>query len=233
LPGNPISQQRHHNANMSIQVLVVDDHPVISEALIGVLPAGFAVDAAADPKQMRACLQRKKYEVVVLDLELKCGHSGLDFIPELHGAGCKILVFSGQLDPGHIRYCCGQKVAGVMDKSEHIENMGKAVTDVAAGYRVLPDNILGILANDKTDAMPMLTNRETEVLNHYFQVPMPSKTEIAASMALSNGRISNLTTQLCNKFKVYDEYQLLTEAKRRGHRPGTPLPKKDPRQRRN
>lgn len=216
---------------MTTHVLVVDDHPIIAELLAQALPKDYAVDAAVNIDQMRTRLQAKSYEVVVLDLELKQGQSGLDFIPELHKAGCKILVFSGSLDHGHIRHCYAQKVAGVMDKSEPTKNLAKAVIDVANGHRVLPDNILGILTGDKNDFMPVLTHRETEVLNYLFQVPMPSNTEIAASMGLSNGRITNLVTALYNKLNVADRFQIVSEAKRRGHRASTPLPKKDARQR--
>jgi DNA-binding NarL/FixJ family response regulator len=218
-------------AIMTTHVLVVDDHPLIAESLGPALPKNFVVDAALNTDQMHARLRSKSYEVVVLDLELKQGNSGLDFIPALHKAGCKVLVFSGSLDHGHIRHCYAQKVAGVMDKSEPTKNLAKAVIDVADGHRVLPDKILGILTSDKNDFMPVLTHRETEVLNYHFQVPMPSKTEIANAMMLSIGRISNLTTVLCDKLHVADRLQMVTEAKRRGHRASTPLPKKDARQR--
>ena len=216
---------------MTTQVLVVDDHPLIADLLGQALPKDYAVDAAVNIDQMHARIHAKSYEVVVLDLELKQGYSGLDFIPDLHKAGCRILVFSGSLDHGHIRHCYAQKVAGVMDKSEPTKNLAKAVIDVANGHRVLPDNILGILTGDKNDFMPKLTHRETEVLNYLFQVPMPSNNEIAVCMGLSSGRITNLATALYNKLNVADRFQIVSEAKRRGHRASTPLPKKDARQR--
>jgi DNA-binding NarL/FixJ family response regulator len=212
-------------------VLVVDDHPQIAELLNIYLGDRFTISSAANVDQLYARLKNGKIDVAVLDLELKGGHNGLDFIGDLHKAGCQVLVYSGTLDPECIRNCFLQKVAGVMDKNESIKDLAKAVGDVAAGHRVIPDKVLTALMRSKDDLMPRLTRKETVVLNYHFEVPMPSKTAIAAAMGLSVGRISNISTSIYGKLHVKDRHEMVEEAKRRGHRTSLPLPKKDPRER--
>lgn len=216
---------------MKQNVLVVDDHPQIAELLSIHLGDDFEVASAANGEQMHRQLQMKKFDVAVLDLELKRSYNGLDHIGDLHNAGCRVLVFSGTLSPECIRSCYALKVAGVMDKNESIKDLAKAVRDVAAGHRILPDHILGALTGNKDDIMPKLTRREAVVLNYHFQVPMPTKTAIAEAMGLTIGRISNISTSIYSKLKVADRHAMVEEAKRRGHRTSLPLPKKDPRER--
>ena len=112
---------------MTQHVLVVDDHPQIAELLSIHLGNDFEVTAASNGEQMHKQLQLKKFEVAVLDLELKRGYSGLDHIADLHNAGSRVLIFSGTLNPECIRSCYAQKVAGVMDKNESIKDLAKAI----------------------------------------------------------------------------------------------------------
>jgi DNA-binding response OmpR family regulator len=79
---------------MAQQVLVIDDHPTIAELLAIHLTSGFEIDDAANSEQMHTRLQNKKYDVAVLDLELKDGHNGLEHIVKLQESGTRVLIYS-------------------------------------------------------------------------------------------------------------------------------------------
>ena len=214
---------------MTQQVLVIDDHPTIAELLKMHLTSGFEIDEAANSAQMHSRLKNKKYDVAVLDLELKDGHNGLEHIAKLQETGTRVLIYSGLLGPDVIRNCFAQRVFGIMDKNERIRDVAKAVIAILEGNRVIPDSIMSAVAN-KEDLMPRLTHNETVVLNFHFVVPMPTIAVIATGMGLTQGRIANIITTLHQKMGSEDRYGLLMEAKRRGHSTHLPLPKKDPRQ---
>jgi DNA-binding NarL/FixJ family response regulator len=214
---------------MAQQVLVIDDHPTIAELLAIHLTSGFEIDDAANSEQMHTRLQNKKYDVAVLDLELKDGHNGLEHIVKLQESGTRVLIYSGSLSPDLIRNCFAQRVFGIMDKNERIRDVAKAVIAISEGNRVIPDGIM-LAVTKKENRMPRLTHNETVVLNFHFVVPMPTTAAIAANMGRSQGRIANIITALHQKLGSEDRQGLLMEAKRRGHSTLLPLPKKDPRQ---
>ncbi|MEN9866339.1 MAG: Response regulator protein VraR [Pseudomonadota bacterium] len=214
---------------MAQQVLVIDDHPNIAELLAIHLTSGFEIDEAANSAQMQIRLKTKQYDIAVLDLELKDGHSGLEHIQQLHDNGIKVLIYSGALDADLIKSCFIQKVAGIMDKNTQIREVAKAIFSISEGHRVIPDEIMLAIAT-KDQIMPRLTHNEVVVLNFHFQVPMPTKASIASDMGLTAGRISNITASLFNKLEVDNCQAMVVAARKRGHNPKLPLPKKDPRQ---
>lgn len=66
-----------------MRVLIVDDEPTIRRATRMVAEAhGFAVDEAGTPDQALAHVQRRRFDVVLLDLRLGAA-SGLDLLPQL------------------------------------------------------------------------------------------------------------------------------------------------------
>ena len=210
---------------------MVDDHPQIAELLGLYLEDRYELATAADTVQMEVQLKKQKIDLVVLDLELKDGCNGLDSIPRLRDAGVMVLVFSGTLDQAAIRNCYHNKVAGVMDKKEQIKSLAKAIDDVIAGHRILPDYLLYALSGRPEDQMPRLSNRQMQVLNYLMEVPIVRNNDIATVLGLSPPRITNIVRELCSKLNVNDRNTLVLEAKRRGHRPSIALPKKDSRQR--
>lgn len=216
---------------MAQRVLVVDDHPQVAELLGLYLTDRYDLATAADTVQMEAQLKKQKVDLVVLDLDLKDGNNGLDSIPRLRDAGILVLVFSGTLDQAAIRNCVHNKVAGVMDKKEQIKALAKAIDDVIAGHRILPDYLLYALSGKPEDQMPRLSNRQMQVLNALMEVPMLRNSDIATVLGLSPPRITNLIRELCTKLNAEDRNSLVFEAKRRGHRPSIALPKKGTRQR--
>lgn len=208
---------------MQTKVLLVDDHPTITEAIKYYLGEEYEVFEAQNASEMRAQFERQRFEAVVLDLDLKGGPSGYELISEIQQQGSKVVVYTGTCDLSGFRFCLEANVNGFMDKCEPARKVPKLVADVIAGYRILPDNLLTAAFGRKEDQLPRLSHRQAEVLNMIFQVPLPQNIDIAIALDLSKGRISNIMTELFEKFCVDDRHSLLSEARRRGYRPNLSL----------
>lgn len=219
---------------MRNHVLLVDDHPGILEALKHYLGERYELAEARNATEMRAHCKRQRFGVAVLDLDLKDRISGFDVIKELHDQECKVVVYTGTSDLPGFKTCLAMGVEGYMDKAEHPSAIARVVDDVLAGFERYPKPMLAACAA-ASDRLPMLTNRQATVLNMLFRPHMPTNKAISEETKLTEGRISNLLTELyilfgINDDKRGDKYELLIEAKRRGYSPALPMPPKDPRQ---
>lgn len=69
------------------RILVIDDQPMVVEALLRVLAhIGHEADVAVSVEEARECFGEEPYDVLVSDLDV-AGTSGLEFIRELHEQG--------------------------------------------------------------------------------------------------------------------------------------------------
>lgn len=76
-------------------VLVVEDEPLIREVFESVLTAeGCAVSMASDGASMRKACASGRFDVVVMDIALPGGESGLEIAHEA-AAGCGVILITG------------------------------------------------------------------------------------------------------------------------------------------
>lgn len=144
-------------------ILVVDDHPVIGEALRLVLKhsdvigeVGVAMTARAAREQFRI----GNYDLVVVDLDLP-DMAGTDFIRVLRmiQPGVKVLVYTSKR---YEMYACRLKsmnISGFLRKSEQVDKVASIVELVAQGYAVMPRG--GASSSD--NPFDLLSNRELSV----------------------------------------------------------------------
>lgn len=80
-------------------VLVVEDEPLIQEVFANVLAAeGCAVSLARDGASMRRACGAEKFDVVVLDIALPGGETGIDLAADATAAGCGVILVTGRHD---------------------------------------------------------------------------------------------------------------------------------------
>jgi two-component system response regulator PilR (NtrC family) len=81
-------------------ILVVDDEPCVRDVCVQYLSmAGHEVDASASGEEALAAVERRSYDLLILDLCMK-GLSGLDTLERLRSRApeAKAVVVSGSLD---------------------------------------------------------------------------------------------------------------------------------------
>jgi two-component system, NarL family, response regulator NreC len=159
---------------MTIRILVVDDHAVVRAGLRLLLDAEEDIETvgeAGDAREAVFEVRSSKPDVILMDVGLGSGKSGIEAAPEvLHEApGAKVLMLSMQDDPRYVREAFAAGASGYVLKEAADSELVTAVRQVAAGTRYV-DPALGarIAAADAEAELAAeedpLSEREREVL---------------------------------------------------------------------
>lgn len=149
-----------------VQVVVVDDHPLVRDGLITILaqePDLEVVGEAASGPEAVVVSGRLAPDVVVMDLRMP-GGDGVSAIRQLvgHDPRPRILVLTTYDTDRDILAAIGAGADGYLLKDAPRTDLVRAVRDIAAGRPVLVPRALDVLAG--RGAQEALTPRELEVL---------------------------------------------------------------------
>ena len=128
--------------------LIIDDHPLVSDALAGVLRQlrpGCQVKQAASAAEALAVLREDSgFDLVLLDLRLP-DRPGLELLQQIRRdhLGTAVLVLSGELDRATVQQALASGAAGCIPKSESRDVLASAIGLVLAGGTYVPPMILG------------------------------------------------------------------------------------------
>jgi DNA-binding NarL/FixJ family response regulator len=123
---------------MPNRILVVDDHPLMRDAIqtiLSSLAAEGRVDAVASlTEAMQRLASDPSYDLALLDLRLPdaAGFEGLKTLRSRFPA-CPTVVMSGELDGRTILHCLELGAAGYIPKTLHGEGITNALRVVASG----------------------------------------------------------------------------------------------------
>jgi DNA-binding NarL/FixJ family response regulator len=204
-----------------IQVILVDDHPVVRNGyrrLIDAEPDLSVVGEAATADEANALLQRLTPDLALVDLSLK-GSSGLEAIRSLRARRpqLKVLVLSMHESASHVLQALRNGAHGYLTKCCEPMEVIEGIRGVVAGRKVFSPEIAEILANEAvTDAGPLdaLTPREFEVLRLLAEgLGAP---EIAQSMHLSQKTVLNYLSLIRQKLGADNDFKLLQLAASQG-----------------
>jgi len=125
-----------------VKILLVDGHPLFRSGmkfLLGSLDAELALDEAADCAAAAALAGAGRYDLVLLDPELR-GMDGMDALVALRAAfpATPVVVLSEDDDPAAVRAAIDAGAMGFIPKSSPAEIMVDALRRVLAGGVYLP-----------------------------------------------------------------------------------------------
>jgi len=138
-----------------MRALVVDDHPLIQEAVSNVLrrlDASVDIDVAGDcEKGIELASRAPEPDLILLDLNLP-GLSGIAALKVWRERfpGVPVIVLSAITDPQTVLAALGAGAAGFIPKSSSNEVMLNAVRLVQAGGKYLPSEILSGSGSPRT-----------------------------------------------------------------------------------
>ncbi|WP_410614400.1 response regulator [Amycolatopsis sp. lyj-109] len=127
-------------------VLVIDDHPLVSTALVVALRAE-EIDATRIPVVDRAGILRAVAQhppgLALLDLDLgeAAGCDGLDLITPLREGGWAVLIVTALRDRRPVAAAIARGAVGWVSKLESFERLVEVVSAAAAGREVLAPSI--------------------------------------------------------------------------------------------
>lgn len=152
-----------------IEVLIVDDHPVVRRGLVALLSAepGIKVVAeAASGEEALTIVDAIEPDVVLCDLRLGPGMDGVAVVAALKGRrnGPAALILTTYDNDSDIARAVLAGAAGYLLKDAEPSEIARGVADAAAGYLVLADDLERRMSDRIVQGVPRLSPRELDVL---------------------------------------------------------------------
>src|SRR5271154_558625 len=202
---------------MPIEVLIVDDHPVVRRGLRVLLEVqdGIKVvgEAGEGPTALKLAAEHNP-DVILLDLKLP-GLDGLAVLAELRARQdharqdhqTKILVLTSVTDPVAAGRAMREGAAGVLYKDVDPDALVRAIRAVHDGHLLLAPGAAGTLLRpgERAPGLDALTPREREVLAELAQGR--SNREIARALHVSEKTVKAHVSSVLAKLGVQDRTQ--------------------------
>jgi DNA-binding NarL/FixJ family response regulator len=205
---------------MSISVLIVDDHAVVRQGLRALLEsrpevkvAGEAADGQSGLEQARAL----RPDVVLLDLLLP-DLSGVEVTERLRAEGlpCKVLILTSSLEDRLVAAAVRAGADGYLLKATRVADLVQAISEVAAGKRVLDPAATQALFAQMRQADPLaeLSSREREVFAALARGR--ANAEIAATLQIGEATVRTHVANVLDKLQLRDRTQVIIFALKHG-----------------
>jgi DNA-binding NarL/FixJ family response regulator len=195
---------------MPIEVLIVDDHPVVRRGLRVLLEVQDGIEVtgeAGDGPAALALAAERKPDVVLLDLKLP-GLDGLAVLAELRNTTARVLILTSVTDPVAAGRAMREGAAGVLYKDVDPDALVRAIRAVHDGHLLLAPGAAGTLLQPATwqnRGLDALTAREREVLAELAQGR--SNREIARALHVSEKTVKAHVSSVLAKLGVADRTQ--------------------------
>lgn len=204
------------NQPSSIRVLVVDDHPVVRQGLIGMLeeaPDIVIVGLGRNGHEAIAVFQQQQPDVTLMDLRM----------PEMGGVqaitvicnqfpNARIIVLTTYDTDEEIYQGLRAGAKGYLLKDSEPEELLTAIRTVTKGQQYIPLNVAAKLVQRMT--APELSGRELEVLQLVGQGM--SNQEISTALNISESTVKTHINRILSKLDVKDRTHAAIIALKRG-----------------
>jgi DNA-binding NarL/FixJ family response regulator len=198
---------------MSIRVLVIDDHPLVVEGLLGALarnPNIKVVGTAGTLAAARAIIEREAPDIALLDLRLPDG-SGTELLSEYqkHDLAPAFIVLSTFLTTQYVNAAITLGASGFLLKTSSIDDIVAAIEDVIGGKLAFSADQLR--ASWRAGWTP-LTGRERDIIQGVMAGR--SNDELSADLAISRKTVEAYLGRLFERFGVVTRTELAVIAER-------------------
>lgn len=205
-----------------ITLVVVDDHPIVRDGLVGLLgsqPGLRIVGEAADGAEALQVVAHRRPEVVVMDLRMP-GVGGVEAIRRLRAQDRehpRILVLTTYDTDSEIREALQAGADGFLLKDAGRDELVRAVQEVAAGRPVLTRaalTALSALDRAEPDPVPLLSPRERQVLG--LVAEGLTNRAVAARLRIGEATVKTHLLHVYDKLQVSDRASAVNAAWRHG-----------------
>jgi len=206
---------------VSIRLVVIDDHPIVRQGLVGVLEDEADLEVVGSYGSAREALPhvgRLQPDVVVLDLEMP-ELDGVAAIPQLLAArdGLAVLVFTAYDTEERVLGAIRAGARGYLLKGASAEEIARAVRLVHAGGSYLEPRVatqvMAQVAAPRRASLA-LSEREREVL-HLVAEGLPTK-QIARSLSITERTVKFHVNSIFHKLGAENRAQAVALAAQRG-----------------
>ncbi|MGM9506823.1 LuxR C-terminal-related transcriptional regulator [Larkinella sp. GY13] len=212
-----------------IKVLLLDDHKVVIDGLLSLLRDDPQIEIEEVFTNGEEALQFFKngtgkeplVDVVVADLRMRRGISGLEFVVQLRSVSprTRVIILSMSEDSKDIHAAIRLGVSGYLFKSQDVDLVRKAIYEVIRDDRpYMSQEVLRTFVDSQEEKQPeqirQLTAREIEVLRLIAQEFTTA--EIADKLNISEATVDTHRRNMIQKLKVKSIVGLANFAIRNG-----------------
>lgn len=199
-----------------IQILIVDDHPVVRAGLASMLGTQAELDligSAPSGEDALRLVRERGPDVILLDLRMP-GMSGVETLQALKAAGfaVRVIILTNYETDEDIYRAVQAGAQGYLLKDSSLREMLEAIRTVHAGKRYIPRHIASRLAERMVRSD--LTARELEILKLLSKGP--TNKQIGRSLGISDNTVRNHVIKIMEKLEVSDRTEAATTAIQRG-----------------
>ncbi len=201
-----------------IAIVVADDHPIVRQALRGLLGEERDLEVVAeaeDAAEAVRLLRERKPDVLILDLNMP-GRPCLEAIPDMHEAspGTKIVALATQREPALARQALHLGVLGYVLEEAADDELVQAVRHAAVGETHVQPALAAMLAAEPESSATDLSERETDVLR--LIALGHTNAEIAEQLYISVRTVETHRAHIQQKLGVSSRAELVRSALSRG-----------------
>ncbi|MGF1748542.1 response regulator [Vibrio cionasavignyae] len=191
-----------------MNILIVDDHPLVCAALESVIRDSFsdaAVEQSFSAKKALAYLAENKIHILILDIELG-DDDGFDLLHKAKRFGFdgKVIIISSKDEKLCSDLAISTGASGYLDKKESVSRVADAIKAVNSGYtyfRQMSSN------SSQRGSSVKLSTRESAVLR--LLLDGHTNKEIARKMNISEKTVSTYKRRILDKYDVRSVFMLV------------------------
>ena len=199
-----------------MKVMLVDDNAIVRLGLQSVLNRIDAVDEVIEANDAFSALEASQIhspDIILLDVSMPPGRSGLDILPEL-ASDASVIMLTSNRDPHSIRQALDAGARGYLVHGQlGINEVAGAIETCRSGGLVLgreaADVILTPPTQDFTDnpLRTQVSDREAEILD--LAATGMSNTQIAQRLFLSERTVKNYLNSAYPKIQVHSRAEAI------------------------
>ena len=198
---------------MKKNILIVDDHPIVStglQALIEHTGEYGKIYVTNNIASSRLLLRQKDIDIAIIDLELQDAN-GMELIKYIHQThiSTKILVYTMHEELWTIRQLMKEDADAIVMKGDNPKEVLIALRKIEQGKGYFSQQFMRLINSQDTSEIT-LSNREAEVLEHISNGL--STNDIAQQLNISNNTVEFHRHNLMKKLSANNMAQLVKKA---------------------
>lgn len=212
-----------------MKALLVDDHPLVLNALTTALKSLQTFDTIDQEQSLTQAMRRldetSDYDLILLDLHMSDA-KGANAVIRLRETypDMPVVIFSGDESPETIQIAFEHGALGYIPKRSSVSQIISAIQGVLAGSSYVPTSYLRTLGLESPEEarvtrpaeplLPKLTPRQQEVFDHLLQ-GMPNKI-IADRLGMAEGTVKTHLYTIYRVFGASNRVQVILKARQFG-----------------
>lgn len=203
-----------------MRLLIADDHTIVREGIKLLLteayPSAEIVDVSDSVDLMKA-VYKGKWDVIICDISMPPGDSGLEAIKQIkdHSPKTPVIILSMHAADQYAVRAIKAGAMGYLTKGAATLELVKAVNQVLSGRKYLSPAVADALADafehlSNTGSVESLSDREFEVFK--LLASGKSISDIAKHLILSSNTVSTFRSRIFEKMGFHNNLELIRHA---------------------